>query len=75
MLLRRIAERIKILTDFDINETHFFEGLDELCFQQSTGDSASPQVYIPLRIFGEDAPHNDVGILEARSGFENPSDF
>ena len=75
MLFRRFSKRIKILTDFDINETHFFEGQNELCFQQSTGDSASPEVNIPLRVLGENAPHNNIRILEAGAGFENPCDL
>ena len=58
MLFRRFSKRIKILTDFDINKAHLFEDQNELCFQQSTGNSASPEVYIPLCTFGENAVHN-----------------
>ena len=60
MLFRRFSKRIKIPTDFDINKTHFFQDLNKLCFQQSTGNSASPEIDIPLCTFGENSLHNDI---------------
>jgi hypothetical protein len=42
LVLRRAAEDIRSPRNLDLVETTFSEERDELCFQQSAGDSAGP---------------------------------
>jgi hypothetical protein len=42
LVLRRAAENVGSPWNLDLAETAFSQERDELCFQQSAGDSASP---------------------------------
>jgi hypothetical protein len=42
LVLRRTAENVGAPRNLDLVETAFSQKRDELCFQQSAGDSASP---------------------------------
>ena len=65
VLFRGGSKRVVIPTNFYVNETDFFKYFNELCFQQSTGDSASPEVNVAFGSFGKNAFHDNIGIVEA----------
>jgi hypothetical protein len=58
-LLRRRPEAVKAMRNPYVRETRLFERRNQLCFQQSTGDSTGPQIDIPPRLLWQlDAEHN-----------------
>ena len=47
----RPAEAVEIVCDASILESHHLEDFQQLCFQQSSGNSTGPKVYVPSRRF------------------------
>ena len=65
------AENLGPPRDLEIDEPGvLYQGL-ELCFQQSAGDSTSPQVDDLFGFLGNGYVYQDVPYLEASSGFED----
>lgn len=58
-----------------LNEPGGLKGRDELCFQQSTGDSTGPQVDVLERLVWKHLANHDVRDLDAASGFEDAGDL
>jgi hypothetical protein len=56
-------------------ETGGLEDADELCIQQSTGDSTSPQVDVSKGAVGQNFANDDVGDLGATATFQHPCDL
>jgi hypothetical protein len=56
-------------------KTSGLEDADELCFQQSTGDSTSPEVDVSKGAVGKDFANDDVGDLRATATLQYPCDL
>ncbi len=67
-------EDIHLRPPAHVRETHVLQHPAPLCFQQSTGDSAGPEVYVVLRVLRDLLVDDDVGDLEAAAGLEHPPD-
>ena len=62
-LLRRAVEHLVSPSDLEIFEPGCFDHRFELCFQQSTGDSALPQIDVLLGAIRHSLLHHDVADL------------
>jgi|MGYP000347175900 hypothetical protein len=56
--------------NFEVCESGFCDDLFELCFQQGTGNSASPQIDIVFRCEWHCFRNSDVGYLETSTRFK-----
>lgn len=74
-LLRGASETVESRDDPNLFESCRFERVDELCLQQSTGDSTGPEVDIPYHRFGQLLVDHDVGDLQASARLEHAGDF
>lgn len=74
-LLRCAFKNICAPGDLEIDKSCLDNRHLELCFQQSAGNSASPEVNITLCVFGHDLLHQDVGYLQAAIWLEHSSHF
>jgi hypothetical protein len=63
LVLRCAAEDIRSPRNLDLVETAFSQERDQLCFQQSAGDSASPQIDVAFRGLRHRLLHDDVADL------------
>ena len=59
-------------SDLKIHETRFRDHRFQFCFQQSTGDSAGPEVDLQLRRIGHGFLDNYVRYLKSSSRFQRP---
>ena len=71
--LRRAAEDVRLPGDLEVNESGGHDRGLQFCFQQSTGNSARPQIDLLFRILRHCLLHQDIPDLEATSGFEYAS--
>ena len=68
------GEDIHLLPPAHIREAHLLQHPIPLCLQQSTGDSAGPEVYVILGVLGDLLVDDDVRYLEAAAGLKHPQD-
>jgi hypothetical protein len=73
--LRCTLEAIERVENAYSRETDRLEDAEELCFQQSTGDSISPEVDISKGAVGQDFADYDVGDLHATATFQYSCDL
>jgi len=71
--LRRATEDVRLPGDLVVNESSSHDRGLQFCFQQSTGNSARPQVDLLFRILWHRLLHQDIPDLEATAGFEHAS--
>ncbi len=69
--LRRATEDIRLPGDLEVNKSGGHDRGLQFCFQQSTGNSARPQVDLLLRLLRHRLLHQDIPDLEAARGFEH----
>ncbi len=75
LFLRRRLETTESVGYAHVGEARIPERRHQLCFQQSTGDSTSPEVDVPPRVLRQlDAKH-DVGDPCPASGLQHASDL
>lgn len=72
---RSSREAIESIENPYARETGCREGVGELCFQQSTGDSTGPEVDITKSAVGKEFADNDVRDLHAPSAFQHARDL
>lgn len=70
--LRRATEDIPLPGDLEVNESGSHNCRLQFCFQQSTGNSARPQIDLLFRVFRHRLLHHDIPDLKATAGFEHP---
>jgi hypothetical protein len=70
-LLRRTTEDIRPPGDLEPHKTGGHDRRLKLCFQQSTGNSTGPQVYVAFGALRHGFLHQDVTDLEAAVGLEH----
>ncbi len=70
-VLRCAGEAIEPVENADPGETGGLEDADELCFQQSSGDSTSPEVDISKSAVWKDFANDDVRDLHASTTLEH----
>ncbi len=68
----RAGENIDLLTPANVYETGLLQHVPPLCFQQSTGDSAGPEIDVVFRILRHFLMNDDVGDLEAAAWLQHP---
>jgi hypothetical protein len=73
--LRCSGEAIEPVEKADSGETGGLEDADELCFQQSTGDSTSPEVDISKSAVWKDLTDDDVRDLHASARLQHARDL
>jgi hypothetical protein len=73
--LRRAAKDIGLPRDLEIDKTGGYDRSLELCFQQSTGNSARPQVDLTFSALRNRFLDQDVTDLQAPTGLENARHF
>ncbi len=71
--LRSATEDVRLPGDLEINEAGSHDRGFQFCFQQSTGNSARPQIDLLFRVRWHRLLHQDIPDLEATCGFEHPS--
>src|SRR6266511_2523215 len=71
----RTTERVDGRTDADVDEADLVEHRHPACARQATGNSASPQVYVPQRLGGNRLAVGDVGELKIPAGSKHPADL
>jgi len=71
--LRRATEDIRLPGDFEVNESRSHDRGLQFCFQQSTGNSARPQIDLLFRVRWHRLLHQDIPDLEATAGFKHAS--
>ncbi len=71
--LRRATEDVRLPGDLEVNEAGSHDRGLQFCFQQSTGNSARPQVDLLFRVRWHCLLHQDIPDLEPPTGFEYPS--
>jgi hypothetical protein len=74
-LLRCSGKGIEPVEDADPDETGGLEDTDELCFQQSTGDSTGPEVDIAKSAVWKDFTDDDVRDLHASARLQHARDL
>jgi hypothetical protein len=74
-LVLRSAEHVSLLSPTNAGETGVLQHPLPLCFQQSTGNSATPEVYVVLCILRDLLVDDDVRDLDPPSGLEYPVDL
>ena len=70
-LFRRAGEAVEAVGDCHIAKSGRGEDLDELCFQQSAGNSTGPEIDIAERFVRQHFADDDVGDLHAAGRFED----
>ena len=70
--LRSATEDVRLPGDLEVNETRRHDCGLQFCFQQSTGNSARPQIDLLFRVLWHRLLHQDIPDLEATGGFEYP---
>ena len=73
--LRCTGEAIEPVEHAYPGETGGLEDADELCFQQSTGDSTGPEIDVSKGAVGQDLADDDVGDLRATPTLQHPCDL
>jgi hypothetical protein len=73
--LARPRETIESPDGADIVESRRGKHLDELCLQQSAGDSTSPEIDVTERALGQHFPDDDVGDLRVSAGLQDTGDL
>ena len=71
--LRRATEDVCLPGDLEVNESRSHDRGLQFCFQQSTGNSARPQIDLLFRVLWHRLLHQDIPDLEATAGFEHAS--
>jgi len=71
--LRRATEDVRLPGDLEVNESGSHDRDLQICFQQSTSNSARPQIDLLFRIRWHRGTHQDIPDLEATGGFEHAS--
>ncbi len=71
--LRRATENVRLPGDLEVNESCRHDRGLQFCFQQSTSNSARPQIDLLFRVLWHRLLHQDIPDLEATAGFEHPS--
>ena len=71
--LRSATEDFRLPGDLEVNEFRSHDRGLQFCFQQSTSNSASPQIDLLLRVRWYLLLHQDIPDLEATRGFEYTS--
>ncbi len=71
--LRRATEDVRLPGDLEVNESRRHDRGLQFCFQQSTGNSARPQIDLLFRVLWHRLLHQDIPDLEATAGFEHAS--
>ncbi len=71
----RAGEDIRLAPPADVGETRVLKDPAPLCFQQSTRDSARPEVDVVLRVLRDFLVDDDVGDLEAAAGAQHSIDL
>ena len=74
-VLRCAGEAIEPVENVHPGETGGLEDADELCFQQSTGDSTGPEVDISESAVWKDFADDDVRDLHAATRLQHARDF
>ena len=62
-LFRRAREAVKAVGDPQIDEARITKHRNQLCFQQSAGDSTRPQINVLARVLRQIFGKHDVGYL------------
>jgi len=70
-ILRGAAEHIRSPGDLEVLEPSRSHHSLELCFQQSAGNSPTPQIDVPFGFLGDRSLDQDISDLEPASGFEH----
>ena len=73
--LRRATENVRLPGDLEVNESCSHNRGLQFCFQQSTGNSARPQIDLLFRVLWHRLLHQDISDLEATGRFEHASHF
>ena len=71
----RSGEAIELVENAYVRESSSREDANELCFQQSTGDSTRPQVDVSKCAVGQDFADHDVRNLRAPATLEHACDL
>jgi hypothetical protein len=71
--LRRATEDVRLPGDLEVNESGSHDRGLQFCFQQSTGNSARPEIDLLFRVLWHRLLHQDIPDLEATAGFEYAS--
>ena len=71
--LRRATEDVRLPGDLKVNESRSHDRGLQFCFQQSTGNSARPQIDLLFRVLWHRLLHQDIPDLETTAGFEHAS--
>ncbi len=58
--LRRATEDVRLPGDLEVNKACRHDRGLQFCFQQSTGNSARPQIDLPFRILWHRLLHQDI---------------
>jgi len=68
--LRSATEDVRLPGDLEVNESRCHDCGLQFCFQQSTSNSARPQIDLLFRVLWHFLLHQDIPDLEATRGFE-----
>ena len=71
--LRRATEDVGLPGDLEVNESCSHDRGLQFCFQQSTSNSARPQIDLLFRVLWHRLLHQDIPDLEATGRFEHAS--
>ncbi len=71
-LLRRAIEDVRLPGNLEVNESCSHDRGLQFCFQQSTSNSAHPQIDLLFRVLWHRLLDQDIPDLEATGGFEYP---
>lgn len=75
LLATGAAEGVDGFADLHVHEADLFEECLPACTRQTTGNSAGPEVDVPLGLLGDRLPVGDVGELQDAARFEEPPGF
>ena len=67
-----VPANIAAPNDLEIFEPSLRKLASKLCFQQSTGDSTGPEIYVSPGALQNRFIHHNIGNLDAAGGFQNP---
>ena len=70
-LMLAAREHVHLVGHHDIDESGEGQDLPPLCIQQSTGNSATPEVDVVFRLLGNLPMHEDVGNLNSPARLEH----
>jgi hypothetical protein len=71
--LRSATENVRLPGDLEVDESGSHDRGLQFCFQQSTGNSARPQIDLLFRVRWHRLLHQDIPDLETARGFEHAS--